>query len=155
LSQPIKLLFDECLGKPLLADVARLLEWDEPKPTIQHLLEYFESGTCDSVWIPKIANDGWVILTSDRGKKGQVKLPAICRAYKITHILMGPSILKLKQVEKASVILAVWHDIKRCADAPQGSRYLLRLNTQGRAVLKVESDAQIPEAAEEPKNPPV
>ncbi len=136
MSEPVKLLFDECLGKPLLEDIKRLLAWDIPPPVIEHLLDFFNSGTCDSVWIPKVANEGWIILTADRGKKSShMKLPSICEAYKITHILMSASVLNLKQSQKANAIVAVWEEIKQCQEAPKGSRFHFRLNHGHKPVI--------------------
>ena len=60
-----------------------------------------------------------------------MKLPDICVAYKVTHILIGSSIMKLKQCQKAAIIVSVWEEIKKCNEAPKGSRFLLRL-TQGK-----------------------
>jgi hypothetical protein len=137
LSEPIKLLFDECLGKPLVEDIKRLLSWESPAPTIAHLLDFFTSGTPDADWIPNAAKGGWLILTSDRGSKsGRMKLPAICQAYGITHILMGPSVLHLKQIDKARQIVTAWEEIKKCNEAPRGTRFLLQLNSGGRATVK-------------------
>jgi hypothetical protein len=82
MDQPVKLLLDECLGHPLAEDIKKMLSWDTPPPTISHLFEFFKSGETDDVWIPKIASEGWVILTADRGKKGKVKLPGICLQHK-------------------------------------------------------------------------
>jgi hypothetical protein len=124
LNQPLKLLFDECLGKPLLKDIAALLSWENPPPTIHHLLDYFSSRTHDDIWIPKVVDGGWVIITSDQGKQSnRAKLPQICLEYKITHILMSSSLLHRKQNQKANAIVAAWEEIKKCADAPkvQGS----------------------------------
>lgn len=80
---------------------------------------------------------GWIILTADRGKKNrQMKLPQICLESKITHILMGSSILKLKQNHKANMIVALWEEIKKCARAPKGSRFLMHLTAKGNPALK-------------------
>ena len=113
----------------MLEDIRRLLSWDEAKPTVAHLSDYFDTGICDSKWIPEVAEGGWIIITADRGKKSTLhKLPAICAHYKITHILLGPSILKLKQHQKANAIITVWEDIKKCNEAPKGSRFALQLS---------------------------
>jgi hypothetical protein len=137
LNQPVKLLLDECLGPPLVEDLAKLLSWDYPAPVIHHLFKYFKPGSADDVWIPQIANEGWIILTGDRGKKsGKVKLPAICVTYKITHILMGSSVLHLKQIERVNAIIAVWSEIKKCGEAPEGSRFTLRLGEKRRPIIK-------------------
>ena len=140
MSQPIKLLLDECLGKPLIEDVERLLSWDVPKPNIKHLLDFFNEGTCDSVWIPQVAKEGWVILTADRAKKSRhAKLPDICKHYKITHILMSSSVLNLKQNQKANAIVGVWEQIKLCADAPSGTRFYFRLTSAKTPTIKLAS----------------
>jgi hypothetical protein len=123
--QPLKLLLDECLGRPIVEDINRMLSWDVPKPTIRHLTNYFVPGELDPVWIPQVAAEGWMILTADRGRKGKDKLPAICIAYKVTHILMGPSMMKLKQSQKANAIISLWGKIKECAHAPKGSRFMM------------------------------
>jgi hypothetical protein len=137
LSEPIKLLFDECLGKPLLEDIKQLLSWDEPKPVINHILDYFKSGICDSEWIPQVADGGWIIITSDRGKNSnRNKLPGICLHYKITHILLSVSVLKLKQNQKANAIISVWEDIKKSNEAPKGSRFLLQLTHSRSAKIR-------------------
>jgi hypothetical protein len=124
----VKLLLDECLGHPLVEDLAKLLSWDHPQPTIHHLSRYFSAGTVDSVWIPQISAEGWIVLTGDRGKNKGDKLPAICVQYGVTHILMGSSLLHVRQIQKVTAIVAVWEEIKKCPDAPKGSRFTLRLN---------------------------
>jgi hypothetical protein len=77
-----------------------------------------------------------MILTPDRGKRGKHKLPKICTHYKITHILMSKSVLNLKQSQKANAIIAVWEDIKKCNEAPPGSRFRLRLNNSGKPIIE-------------------
>jgi hypothetical protein len=134
-TQPLKLLLDECLGRPLVADINQMLSWDTPKPTIHHLTNYFVPGTLDPDWIPKIAQEGWMVMTADRGKNGKHKLPAICATYQITHILMGPSVGQLKQYQKANAIISIWDKIKECQNAPKGSRFLMSW-VNGRASLK-------------------
>ena len=106
-NQPVKLLLDECLGRPLVLDINKMLSWDTPTPTIHHLTNYFRPGELDPDWIPKVAEAGWIILTADRGKKGRDKLPSICAAYRVTHILMGTSVAKMKQYQKANAIISI------------------------------------------------
>src|SRR5580698_7808858 len=134
-TQPVKLLLDECLGHPLVADINRMLSWDTSPHVVEHLFHYVKDGAKDPDWIPKVAGEGWIILTGDRGKKGKDKLPAICLTYKVTHILMGPSVMKLKQYQKAAAIISIWEKIKECNDAPKGSRFFMS-SINGRAILK-------------------
>jgi hypothetical protein len=136
MSQPVKLLVDECIGRPLMESMRNMLNWDSPAPTIHHLTSYFVPGEADDVWIPKIAGDGWMILTGDKGSRGRAKLPKICRQYKITHIITSSAVSKMKQMDKVAAIVAVWGAIKQdCPPAPAGSRFYLRLNN-GKPVLK-------------------
>ena len=134
--QPVKLLLDECLGRPIVADMNKMLSWDIPAPTIHHLTNYFIHGTKDPDWIPKVKDQGWIILTQDKGKKGRHKLPTICAHYKITHIIMSSSVSQLKQHQKANAIIGVWDKIKGCAIAPKGTRFRLRLNQAGNPVVE-------------------
>lgn len=134
--QPVKLLLDECLGRPIVESMNQLLSWDDPKPTIHHLTNYFRPGSKDEDWIPKVKDEGWIIITQDKGKKGKSKLPQICAECKITHIILGKAAGSLKQLEKANAIISVWEDIKRCTDAPAGSRFRLRLNNARKPVIE-------------------
>lgn len=134
--QPVKLLLDECLGFPLVESISKMLSWDDPPPTIHHLLNYFKQGIKDPDWIPQVKDGGWIILTSDRGKKGKHKLPQICAHYKITHITMSKSVLQQKQYQKAIAIVSVWDDIKKCSNAPKGTRFRLRLNHSRRPIIE-------------------
>jgi hypothetical protein len=137
LNQPVKLLLDECLGPPLAKDLAQMLSWDTPPPEIKHLFQYFKSGTKDSEWIPEIAREQWIILTTDKGKKkDNAKLPLICAAYKVTHIVMGPSLLHAKQIQKAGAIIALWEKIKECHEAPKGTKFRMMLDSKGRPKLE-------------------
>jgi hypothetical protein len=134
-NQPVKLLLDECLGRPLVVDINKMLSWDTPIPTIHHLTNYFKPGELDPDWIPKVASEGWIILTADRGRKGKDKLPSICLAYKVTHILMGSSVMKMKQYQKANAIISIWEKIKECNRVPRGSRFIMS-SINGRTILK-------------------
>ncbi len=104
---------------------------------VGHLMDYFKAGTCDSVWIPKVAAEGWIIITADRGRASNgVKLPSICAEYKVTHILMSGAMHKLKQSQKANAIISVWEQIKQCDLAPRGSRFIMRLHHDKRTILR-------------------
>src|ERR1700722_11324844 len=113
MSQPVKLLLDECLGRPIVVAMNEWLSWGNPKPTIHHLTNYFIPGSEDPDWIPKIKGQDWIVISQDKGKNGKNKLPQICAEYGITHIILSPSVGQLKQSEKANAIIAVWEDIKK------------------------------------------
>lgn len=134
--QPVKLLLDECLGRPIVADMNQMLSWDRPAPTIHHLTKYFLPGTKDEDWIPRIKNEGWVVLTQDKGRKGRHKLPKICALYKITHIVLSKAVAHQKQYQKANTIIGAWEQIKECANATAGTRFRLKLTHAGRAIIE-------------------
>jgi predicted nuclease of predicted toxin-antitoxin system len=57
--EPLIFLVDECLGKGVvhaLREAGRRAEWSR---------DHFPEGTDDEVWIPKVAERGWVILSKD------------------------------------------------------------------------------------------
>jgi hypothetical protein len=125
---PLKLLFDENFGKPIITALGSLLYFHPEQPIVRHLLEHFPSGTPDLEWIPKIATEGWVVVSCDRGKRcGGAKLPTLCAEFKATHILLTASILNLKQFEKARIVITLWPEIAGAADAPAGTRFQLRI----------------------------
>lgn len=130
--KPFKLLFDECLGKPLVDRINGLVSLESEPSTLAHLCDKFAPGTCDSIWLPKVAEEGWTIITSDRGKNGRVKLPDICLRLSITHVLLGPSVLHKKQGEKAILIVEAWRKMKdACMRAPSGTRFQLTSTEKG------------------------
>lgn len=136
MGQPVKLLLDECLGRPIVNAMSEWLSWGEPKPTIHHLTNYFVPGTLDPDWIPKVKGEGWIIISQDKGSKGRNKLPQICTECKITHIILAKAVGRMKQREKASAIISVLEDIKKCSDAPAGTRFRLKLNHSGKPIIE-------------------
>jgi hypothetical protein len=136
MSQPVKLLLDECLGRPIVLAMNEMFSWENPRPTINHLTNYFVPGTLDPDWIPKIKGQGWIIISQDKGSKGRNKLPQICTEYGITHIILSKAVGQLKQQQKANQIISVWEDIKKCYDEPPGTRFRLKLTSAGRAAIE-------------------
>ena len=94
-----------------------------------HICDYFKAGVQDRDWIPKIAKEGGcVLITSDGGrqsKKGE-KLPLLCKAYGITHIVMSPKLHMSPSHVKIAAIASVWNEIQALHETEPGSRYDLR-----------------------------
>ncbi len=122
----MKLLFDENFGRPLVDALKGLVAFARFRPEIQHILELQRAGAKDSEWIPKLAADGWIVLTGDRGKSAGPKLPQLCRAYGITHVLLSGSLQNSPQFDKARAVLGVWPELIDLGEAPAGTRYSLR-----------------------------
>jgi hypothetical protein len=141
-----RLLFDECLGRPAVDLLKQLVAMGGgDKPVLSHILEFAPSGTRDESWIPRLAPEGWTVITSDGGrkpnKKRGEKLPRLCARYAVTHILISPYIHNLTSFEKLLSILSVWYPVLEIASDPArlGTRHLLepvpsRARGQGRLI---------------------
>lgn len=133
-----RFLFDECVGKPVMEDIHRLVG---TAAEFTHICDYFRQGILDIDWVPRIAAEGgWVVITPDGGKhspRGH-KLPDLCRDYGVTHVILSPTLHNKKSAEKAGVIVSMWPKIERLVEEPPGSRFRLRYKeTKGRAGLIV------------------
>jgi PIN like domain len=143
-SEPIRILFDENFGEPLVSALARFLDWDETPKEIRHLFAFAKQSETDDVWVPKIATGGWTVITTDRAKRSsERKLPRICFENNVTHILISAGIHGAKQFEKGRAILAVWPEVIAAANGPRGRRFSLRYIGALKRVVLVE--CQIPQ----------
>lgn len=136
----MKLLFDECVGKPHVDGIARLAQMDlsDERPEVRHILEFQQQGVWDEQWIPRVASEGWILITADRGKKGPKKgekLPRLCVRHRITHVVLSTGMHRRKSFEKMLAILSVWYVLLKLRDAPPGSRYQLEPTFRGQAKL--------------------
>jgi hypothetical protein len=129
----IKLLFNECLGKPVvLTGLKSLIEATTTvKFEFAHLQDYYEQGVKDKDFIPEMASHGWIMVTADRGGRRRRRrddvLPFLCRQFGMTHILIGATIHAKPQREKAIALATVWEDIvNEVATSREGSRWILR-----------------------------
>jgi hypothetical protein len=126
-----KLLFDECVGKPIVDHIASLLALAriEEKAELSHILEFQAQGVWDEVWIPKIKAEGRIIVTGDGGRKRGAgkgeKLPRLCATREVTHVILSPQVHGRRQLRKLITILSVWHELIGLAEVPAGSRYFL------------------------------
>jgi len=145
-TNPTRFLFDECLSKPVVEnDIVNSLRLFGSEVEIAHLLTKFGNGGIgDAVWIPKIAQEGgWVIFTCDQGKKSKKseKLPEICRAYGVTHVMLSQKIHKRTMYYKALAIQSHWATFLKIADEQPGAGYQIHMKGEnGFKVVRV-SDA--------------
>lgn len=122
----MKLLFDENFGLPLVKALRGLIAFSRELTEAQHIIELQHSGAKDAEWIPKIAAGGWIVLTADRGRSAGAKLPQLCRAAGITHVLVSGSLHNRPQFEKARAVLVVWPQLAAMAAEPPGGSFSLR-----------------------------
>jgi hypothetical protein len=124
----IKLFFDNCIGPPISKSIGGVLCYHSLNPKVKHLKDFFDESIKDDEWIPQIAKDSWIIITADRAKKyGGPKLPAICKKFNVTHILISGKLHNAPQFEKARAIISLFPRIIYYASkGPPGSRFSMR-----------------------------
>lgn len=137
-----KLMFDECVGKPILEALAAFQRQSDHEFELEHVLDKRKQGIWDEVWIPQLNPREWVVITGDRGKGGQKKgqkLPKVCEDNGITHIALGPSVHNLKTEKKIVAIESVWGEIARLFEVAPGAAYLLSMaGGSAKLTLKVQ-----------------
>lgn len=114
------------------------MDQSEERPELRHILEFQQQGVWDEQWIPRVASEGWILITADRGKKGSKKgekLPRLCVRHRITHVVLSAGIHRRKSFEKVLAILSVWYELLQLRDVPPGSRYQLEPTGRGQAKL--------------------
>lgn len=130
--RPVRLLFDECVGRPV---VARLMDFVGPAAPpgfeIHHVLDLAPSGTRDEDWLPPLKDGGWTVISADgartpnrnRGKK----LPRLCVEYGVTLVLLSPKVHGRKSFDKVRTIISVWDRLVEIAadESCRGRRYML------------------------------
>lgn len=139
MTKKLRLMFDECVGKPVVDALPGLLQFSDHEFELSHVLEKQQQGVWDETWIPQLATEGWIVITGDRGRRGGKKkgekFPIVCQQNGITHVMLGPSLHSQSNFTKAQAIVQVWNHIAQLPDAPPGSAYLLSMNDSGRAQL--------------------
>jgi hypothetical protein len=131
----MKLLFDENFGLPLVQALKGLLAFSRELTEAQHIIEMHRSGAKDSEWVPQVATGGWIVLTADRGRSSGAKLPQLCRAAGITHVLISGKLHNSPQFEKARAVLVVWPQLVTIASEPPGGSFSLRYSHEFHPVL--------------------
>jgi hypothetical protein len=144
-----KLIFDECLGEPVVEALRPFLEKSGVKLVAMSVVSYQRAGVKDIEWIPKIAKEGgWVVLSADRGKRNRVgelpheKLPFLCRTHRVTHVLLSGSLQSSKTFIKGQALVAVWREILTAATAPAGTRFVLTKRSGGTGYSLVNADTK-------------
>jgi hypothetical protein len=121
-------MFDENMGKPVVAALAKLLAYAKPPPIVEHVIDFEgHNGVDDRVWIPKLAALDCVVFSSDTGRhKREARLPMICQGNGITLFLFSPTLHNSSQFEKARAVVSLWPSIMEAANGPRGKRYSIQ-----------------------------
>jgi hypothetical protein len=123
----------------MLAKLKPLLDTASVQVQLAHVTTYLRKSIPDDEWIPRIASEGWIVITADRGNVGRRKtgrkLPELCVEFKVTHVLVSPRIGQMSGFDKARHIVNTWPQMLALADAPRGSRFRMRMNNKGTAAV--------------------
>lgn len=155
-----KLLFDECVGRPLVDELRRLsIGLDTEGVEIEHVLNLQFGSTNDDQWIPEIASEGWIIVTGDRGKRQKsgrgAKLPIVCAEYGVTHVVLSTAVNSFNTQRKFQAIVDHWEELIELRNATPGSTFQIQLVSSDRTQLKLkreppqarrQQDLDLPEA---------
>lgn len=99
----------------------------------------FGASANDRDFLPQLAEEGWVVVSADRGKNSAKsdRLPLICVELRITHVLFSRGAHKLTTFGKYRAIIDNWEDLAKTADAPKGSGYSIRRTSgeHGKTIL--------------------
>lgn len=131
MTQELRLLFDDCLSKHAIAALATLASYSDVELEVAHLATIQQSGKSDDEWIPEIAEKGYVVITTDRGKKPSRggKLPFLCRKHGVTHVMLSAAMHRRNQFDKIRAILSLWPELLAiAAENPRGAGFSLRLH---------------------------
>lgn len=136
MTQPIRFLFDECISRPAVeTQVRQSLALYGAQATVAHFLGKYPMGTKDRVWIPEIAQEGgWIIVSMDRGRHSRKseRLPVICRAFRVTHVMLSPGLEKRNTYYRVLAVESCWQDLIAAGCAPPGTGFVLAMH-QGRS----------------------
>jgi PIN like domain len=119
-------MFDECIGHPMMTQLRNMVMTEAH---FEHLCTKFKSGIKDRDWVPTLASEGgWIVITGDAGKqsKKREKLPDICMSYRVTHVIISPSLHQRPSSEKVAAIAGMWAKFELMGTDPPGTRYRLR-----------------------------
>jgi hypothetical protein len=89
-----------------------------------HITELGHGGAQDSEWIPRIAQEGWTVISGDRGKR-RPKLPQLCVQHQVTHVVLGASVHGMRIEEKLQAFVSVWEELVQIAQDERGRGYVL------------------------------
>ena len=97
----------------------------EPRPRFQHIHDLFNRELADDEWIPKFAETECMIISGDSGRK-QPRLPAVCKRYNKTHIILSATLQKCNKFTQARAIICLWPEIVHAYNQPKGTRFQIQ-----------------------------
>jgi hypothetical protein len=125
---PLRLLFDDCLSKNAVKASADIAQFSRGALEVTHLANLGCEGDLDDDWIPRLAGEGYLLVTTDRGKKKSRggKLPILCQRNGMKHIMMSAAVHGQNQFDKLRALFMVWPNLVSASDASPGAGFVLR-----------------------------
>jgi hypothetical protein len=97
--------------------------------TAVHLRSLFPADTDDVDWIPKVAADGWVVVTVDHCIRTRPHEREVWRKSGVCIFFLPKGVLKMRLFEQASWIVGAWEMIQTtAASARPGQGFLVQQN---------------------------
>ncbi|MGO8750695.1 MAG: hypothetical protein ACLQNE_32495 [Thermoguttaceae bacterium] len=158
MTQIVRFLLDECLlaGPAVHAQLAASLKLFGANAEIARFFDKFARGARDLDWIPELAREeGWIILTADRGmhsKTGE-KLPEICSAFGVTHVMLSAALNQRSWYYKTLAIETHWEQLIAAALCLKGTGFTLSIAGERSFRFCKVSEPPLPPGAE--RQPPL
>lgn len=132
-----RLLFDDCLSKHAVNALKTLAEFTSGSVEFAHLVDFNLSGKTDDEWVPEIADQGWIVVTTDRGKKPSRggKLPFLCQRYGVTYVMLSAAIHKRNTFDKIRAMFDVWPQLAALVPSNPCKGYLIQGPATSRATI--------------------
>jgi len=136
----IRLYFDECVSRRFPVELKEFYAVDCPELETAHMLDDYEAGEFDSVWLERLTSDKtWIVVTQDLGKDPKKeKLPTICKHLGITHLAFSPAIINAGYTIQKTAIVTAWQQILLLPKAPPGTHVRLSVLHGKKAVPRYE-----------------
>jgi hypothetical protein len=124
----MKFFFDENLGIQLARGLKAFGE------DTFHLLDYFEAGTLDEVWLKHVGEQGWILITVDkRIRRRPLEKDALLR-YKVgTFFLGGKTVSRWDRIKQ---IVRAWNKINEIA-GKETPPFAYQVNLHGTEFIKL------------------
>lgn len=138
--EPIRLFFDECVGKPMIDRLIDFFCDDRDAPRISSIFAEDWVGKSDAEWFPRILTEGWIPVSVDRGRKPSrgPALPDLCEDAGITHILGSSAFHQRQQPEKVQLFAGVWPALRTTLrECSAGTRVMIHLTPKHAPTLKL------------------
>lgn len=131
MTSSLKIIFDNTSSPRLARDLAGFYDYDFPNLEVVHLRDKFKPNAKDPEWLESIRSEGgWIVISGDRGKMCAVdRLPIICQALKITHVLTSATIQSNGYPATKQAIASTWREIVALASYPAGTKGVLRYHS--------------------------